>query len=107
MNKLFIFLSLLFSIKYSAQEQLAQDKAPTASKDTSWKTSGFFGLNASQTTLSNWQGGGQDNVTLNGIVNLEAVYKRDKFEQWTNKLDAQFGMMRPGDAKQFRKNSDQ
>jgi hypothetical protein len=78
-----------------------------ATKDTSWKVSGFFGLNASQTSLSNWQGGGQDNVALNTILNLEAVYRRDQFESWTNKLDAQYGIMQPGFGRKFRKNMDQ
>lgn len=72
-----------------------------------WKMTGFMGLNASQTALNNWQGGGQDNVALNGIVNFEAVYKRDEFEQWTNKLDAQYGIIKPGDVEHFRKNIDQ
>lgn len=86
---------------------IAQDSIRPIVKDTSWKISGFLGLNASQTALSNWQGGGQDNVALNAILNIEAVYRRDEFEQWTNKLDAQYGMIKPGQAKQFRKNIDQ
>jgi hypothetical protein len=102
MKKIFIPLLFIYSMYVTAQEP-----APAAVKDTSWKVSGFFGVNASQTALSNWQGGGQDNVALNGILNLEAVYKRDKFEQWTNKLDAQYGMIKPGEAKLFRKNIDQ
>lgn len=81
--------------------------AEGAPKDTSaWKTSGFFGLNLSQTALSNWQGGGQDNVAINGIFNFEAVYKK-KTLSWTNKVDAQYGIIKPGEAKLFRKNIDQ
>lgn len=84
----------------------AQDSIRPQTRDTSWKFSGFFGLNASQTTLSNWQGGGQNNVAINGILNFQAVYKRDAFEEWTNKIDAQYGIFRPGQAG-FRKNIDQ
>jgi hypothetical protein len=76
-------------------------------KDTTWKTTGFLGLNASQTALSNWQGGGQNNVALGALFNIEAVYRRDQFEQWTNKLDAQYGMIKQGDVRWFRKNLDQ
>lgn len=80
--------------------------AQTTVKDTSWKTAGFFGLNASQTALSNWQGGGQDNIAINAILNAQAIYTKGKLT-WTNKLDAQYGIMKPGEAKLFRKNIDQ
>lgn len=84
----------------------AQDIQP-AKKDTSyWKKAGFLGLNASNTILSNWQGGGQNNTALNAIFNFEAVYKKDK-QEWTNKLDCQYGIIRQGDAPGFRKNVDQ
>ncbi len=83
----------------------AQDSS--AKKDTTyWKKSGFFGLNASNTSLSDWQGGGQDNVAINGILNVEANYKKAKHE-WTNKLDGQLGFIRPGYGSKFRKNIDQ
>ncbi len=85
----------------------AQDTVPPLIKDTAWKASGFFGVNASQTSLSDWQGGGQNNLALGGILNLDIIYRRDAFEQWQNKLDAQFGMLRQGDQRMLRKNLDQ
>ncbi|MEI8138042.1 MAG: DUF3078 domain-containing protein [Bacteroidota bacterium] len=85
---------------------IAQDAENTAAKDTSWKTSGYFGLNFSQTTLSNWQGGGQDNIAGNSILNIQAAYIKGKHE-WLNKLDAQYGLVKTGDAKLFKKNIDQ
>src|SRR5688572_27258346 len=81
----------------------AQDSIPPLIKDTSWKSAGFIGINASQTALSDWQGGGNNNVALGFIVNLEVKYQRDKFEQWINKLDAQFGTVKQGDKEGFRK----
>ncbi len=78
-------------------------------KDTSyWQKSGFFGLNASQTQLSNWQGGGQNNVAINSIFNLQVQYKKDK-QEWLNKLDAQYGVIKIGLGKggSFQKNIDQ
>jgi hypothetical protein len=102
MKKLLFIPVLLLSYQSFSQEPVAP-----AVKDTSWKITGVIGLSASQTALSNWQGGGQNNIALNGIFNIEAVYKRDKFEQWTNKLDAQYGIIKQGDAGQFRKNLDQ
>lgn len=75
-------------------------------KISPWKREGFFGLNASQTALHNWQGGGQDNIAINAILNLQLSYKSGK-SAWLNKLDAQYGIFKPGDFKKFRKNIDQ
>lgn len=86
------------------QTAIAQNETK---KDTSyWKTAGFIGLNGSMTQLSNWQGGGQPNVNGNAIFNYQADYKRG-IVVWSNKLDAQYGLIRPGDARLFRKNIDQ
>jgi hypothetical protein len=101
MKKIFTLISVICFIATNAQE------TRPAAKDTSWKVSGFFGLNASKTSLSNWQGGGQNNTTLNSIFNFEALYRRDEFEQWVTKIDAQFGLIRPGDVRGYRKNNDQ
>jgi hypothetical protein len=97
-------ITILVALSYfsNAQEAPAQQI-----RDTTWKKAGFFGVNASQTALSDWQGGGQNNVAAGAILNLEVKYQRDKFEQWINKLDAQFGMIKQGDRGGFRKNIDQ
>jgi len=102
MKKIFMSLTLL-----SAIHLFSQDAAAPAKKDTSyWKTAGFFGLNASQTTLSDWQGGGQNNIAINGILNYQIDYKKDK-HAWTTKFDGQLGFVKPGDVEKFRKNIDQ
>ncbi len=102
MKKLFTLLSLVLVVTVYAQDATPK----TATKDTSWKTSGFFGVNLSQTALSDWQGGGQNNVAANAIFNGDAVYRKNKLT-WTNKVDAQYGIIKPGEAKLFRKNIDQ
>jgi hypothetical protein len=99
---LFILLVPAFSLA-----QVNQDSVPPMVKDTAWKIHGFFGVNASQTTLSDWQGGGQNNIAVGSILNIDATYKRDAFEQWTNKLDAQLGAILQGGSKGYRKNLDQ
>lgn len=111
MRIIFFLLALISLLNISAQDSSA---VKTAVKDTSWKTTGYFGLNASQTALYNWQGGGQENVAVNAIVNGEAVYKKGKIT-WLNKLDAQYGIIKlgtatiynPDDRRPFRKNIDQ
>jgi hypothetical protein len=90
-----------------AAVSIAQAGGNAPKKDTSyWKTAGFLGLNGSITQLSNWQGGGQPNTTGNAIFNFQADYKKDK-HIWTTKIDAQYGLIKPGDFKLFRKNIDQ
>lgn len=71
-----------------------------------WKSSGFIGLNFSQTALSNWQGGGQDNVALNSILDYQITYQKGR-HSWQNKLYGNYGLMRTGTDKLFKKNTDQ
>lgn len=112
MKKILTLLSFCFSIGLMAQEPLVlqpiqKDTLPVK-KDTSWKVSGFFGVNASNTQLNNWQGGGLNTTALNTILNLQAVYKKGK-QEWLNKLDAQYGFAKlgAGSSVPFRKNIDQ
>jgi hypothetical protein len=82
-----------------------------AAKDTSWKTGGFFSLNANQVTLQNWAAGGDNAISLIGLMNVFANYKKDK-TTWDNSLDLGYGLIANGkqindlDAKSFRKNED-
>lgn len=94
-----ITLFIAFGITLSAQE--------ATKKDSAWKINGFFSLNVSQTTLSDWQGGGQNNLTIGSLFNLDATWKKGKEMMWTNKLDAQYGLIRQGTVKTFRKSTDQ
>lgn len=96
-KKIFITTVLGVSTMANAQE--------TKKDTTYWTKAGFFGLNASNTQLSDWQSGGQNNTALNAIFNYNALYKKAKNE-WTNKLDAQYGLIRQGGSS-FRKNIDQ
>lgn len=113
MKKLILFFVSVVTVALNAQDPLVlqpiqKDSATTVKKDTSWKVSGFFGVNASQTSLSDWQGGGQNATAINSIFNIQAVYKKGK-QEWTNKLDAQYGIAKlgAGDGIPFRKNIDQ
>lgn len=104
MKKSFLLCLCAF---FSFQVLLAQpDNDKPAPKDTSWKIHGFTGLNFAQTALSNWQGGGQDNIAFTGIANIEANYKKGKAE-WSNKLDLQYGIVLQGNSKYWKKNVDQ
>lgn len=104
MKNLSIVLAFFSVLNFNAQDAAKSD---AAAKDTSWKTAGFFGLNMSQTALNNWQGGGQDNIAINAILNGEATYRKGKVT-WTNKFDSQYGIVKTGlDSRIFKKNIDQ
>ncbi len=111
MKRIFTFFALTLFLVSKGQDPLIlqpikADSLTPVKKDTSWKTSGFFGVNFSQTALNNWQGGGQNNIAGNTILNLQANYAKGK-HAWVNKLDAQFGMIKTDDDKLFKKNIDQ
>ena len=105
-----IIIATLLILAFTGRTQ-TNDSIPPLIKDTAWTVHGYFGVNTSQTTLSDWSAGGQNNVTLAGILNLDILYKRDQFERWQNKLDALFGVIRQGETegpyKGFIKNIDQ
>ncbi len=100
MKKSFLILLLLtFSNVLFAQEGISKDSSY-------WKQQGFLGLNFSQTALSNWQGGGQDNVAFTGILNVSENYKRGG-QEWKNNLDMQYGVFKQNGSGVFQKNIDQ
>jgi hypothetical protein len=75
-----------------------------AQNDTIWRTGGLFAVNFNQVSLSNWAGGGQNSVALNGLANLFANYKKGKLA-WDNNLDMGYGIVKQGE-EQIRKNDD-
>lgn len=81
MNKiLFALTGILFSIVSVAQT------------DTSyWKKGGNFSLQFSQAAYSNWQAGGTNSITSNGLVSLFANYEKDKWA-WKNSLNMAYGL---------------
>ncbi|MGZ2369770.1 DUF3078 domain-containing protein [Ancylomarina sp. YFZ004] len=86
-NLLFVFFALI-SLNISAQE----------TQDTSyWKKGGMASLSFSQTSLSNWSGGGDNAISTNVQLNLFANYTRDK-NAWDNTLKLEYGLLKQGDA---------
>lgn len=97
--KKIISILLLTSCNLLAQTEIKKDT-------TYWHKNGFFGLNLAQTSLSNWQGGGQDNIAFSGLLNAELQYKKNKSE-WVNRIDGQYGVVKMGNSKLWQKNVDQ
>src|SRR5512133_2541219 len=57
-----------------------------------WKKGGVFSLNMAQSSFTNWAAGGQNSLALNGLINLNANFKKDR-QAWDNTLDIGYGKM--------------
>ena len=58
-----------------------------------WKLSGVAGINASQTSLTNWSGGGENSLAGNGYLNGALNYSLDRWA-WDNSLVLDYGLAR-------------
>lgn len=89
MKRLIVFLAmggLLFTLANAQEANTASD---TPKKD--WTIKGVTGLNASQTSLTNWAAGGENTVAGNLYLNIDANYLKDKWS-WDNGLRTDFGL---------------
>ncbi|WP_421918753.1 DUF3078 domain-containing protein [Marinifilum sp.] len=83
-------ISLLIAVVGLAA--MAQEK-----QDTSyWKKGGMVSISFSQTSLTNWSGGGDNAVSTNGQLNLFANYNKGK-NSWENKMNLEYGLVKQGD----------
>tara|TARA_R110001583_G_scaffold55182_1_gene168040 strand:- start:10312 stop:11196 length:885 start_codon:yes stop_codon:yes gene_type:complete len=86
-NLLFVFFAFI-CLNLNAQE----------TQDTSyWKKGGMASLSFSQTSLSNWSGGGDNAISTNLQLNLFANYTKAK-NAWDNTLNLEYGLLKQGDA---------
>lgn len=97
--KRFLYLALLLPFSLAAQ-----DTTKTAAKDTSWKAGGVIGLNFSQTSLTNWAGGGENSIAVSTYASLYANYKKGE-TTWDNTLDLGYGLIQQG-SQTLRKSDD-
>lgn len=90
MKKLILpILILLFAQTLLAQEE----KEDTTSL---WKTGGVTSVNFSQVSFKNWASGGENSFSLNGMLNLHANYKKERFS-WDNDLNIGYGIIKQGE----------
>lgn len=107
-RKLLLSLSLILLIGTTyAQQSTDSSAASVATKAASiadsvtkaspdpapkrWVFSGVTGINASQTSLTNWSAGGENTVAGNAYLNIAAKYK-NKSWHWDNILNTEFGL---------------
>ncbi|MCE3007104.1 MAG: DUF3078 domain-containing protein [Bacteroidetes bacterium] len=58
-----------------------------------WKTGASLGINFSQTSVSNWQSGAQNNLAFNAVTGMYAKYNRNNFF-WHTLFDGSYGLTR-------------
>jgi len=88
MKKLSFTLLLTFvAIFVSAQEK----------QDTSyWKKGGMASITFSQTSLTNWSGGGDNAVSTNALLDVFANFNKGK-NSWENIMKLEYGLVKQGD----------
>ena len=85
MKKILLLSFFVFNFSYFVSAQTVTD--------TSWKKGGFFAINLSQTQYSNWAGGGENSLAINGMFNVFYNYRVEK-TTWENSLDLGYGMVK-------------
>ncbi len=107
---IFITLFTLFAGQFlSAQVSEKEDALKKTNTDTinGWKKGGMFALTFGQSSFTNWAAGGINNISVNGITNLFASYKKDNLT-WDNTLNLAYGIqvLGKGDNKSTQKTDD-
>lgn len=95
MKKLFLLSLGLTTALSFAQVTEGEKELTTVNTDTvdGWSKGGYFSLNGSQTSLTNWVAGGQNSVTVNGLFGVYADLKRGSMT-WENSLDLGYGILK-------------
>jgi len=85
-------IALLLLVTMFAFAVTAQEK-----QDTSyWKKGGLASITFSQTSLTNWSGGGDNAVSTNALLDLHANFNKGK-NSWENTMKLEYGLVKQGD----------
>lgn len=87
--------------------QAETDKLKSIAADSikPWKLGGVVSLNGQQVSLTNWAAGGINSISIGGLVNVFAKYKKGK-TTWDNSLELGYGIIQQGSNAQWQKNDD-
>ncbi len=86
-------------------EVMPELKSIPADSVVGWKKGVSSFINVSQTSLTNWSAGGENSLSINGLVNLFASYKKGK-SVWDNTFDIGYGLLKQGKETDFIKTDD-
>ena len=114
MKQFFLFISFsIFSFANAQGDNKVLDASEQAALVTNlqaaelddstkiWNFGGLTTLNFSQVSLNNWAGGGVSSLTATGLVNLNAIYAKDK-TSWVSSLDLAYGLLKNKDVDAFK-----
>lgn len=93
MKKIILGILTVASLAMYGQNQLAvtaEQVGDSTRKAAPWKISGLYSAAMTQTSLTNWAAGGNNNVNVTGLFKQLAVYSKNKWV-WNNLLEANFG----------------
>lgn len=113
MKRIIFFIAVLCIYHQSTgQDDAVKQMKDAAAKEikgldsNGWKKTGTFILNINQGALSNWAAGGEQNVLgVNGLLNYNINYKKDK-NRWDNYFDLALGFQNATSFNKFRKIDD-
>ena len=100
------FLMLLaFFVKGQTTEAEKTLKTQTADTTAGWSYGGTINTTLAQVSLTNWAAGGQNSISVNGLLSLFARYKKDNM-LWENYLDLAYGTVKQGEKGDWMKSDD-
>lgn len=108
---IFFFFTIVIIAQDDKSEAVKLIEKTISAKDITvdsakyWKYGGVISLNGQQVSLTNWSAGGNSSISLAGLVNVFAKYKKGKIN-WETNLDLGYGVINQGDAKKWWKNDD-
>ncbi len=83
-----IYLTILaFAFAFTVT---AQEEGENTEPKKPWVWSGLYSATMTQTSLTNWAAGGNNNVNINGLIKQGAKYQKGQWT-WANLLEANFG----------------
>ncbi len=108
MKKLFLLI-FITAININLFAQVTDKEADLKKQNTDtiegWKYGGMFSLSFSQTSLTNWSAGGENSISINGMANLFANYKKGN-STFENYLNLGYGLLKQGKSSNFMKTDD-
>lgn len=94
MKKILLLVFVGCSTMAMTQVTEGEKDLVSVSKDTvdGWKKGGYYALNGSQVSLTNWVAGGQNSIAINSLFGLYANLKKGNMT-WENSFDFGYGIM--------------
>jgi hypothetical protein len=102
-----IIIFVVISLSAYCQTTEAEEKLKTLPADTvtGWNYGGTIATALSQVSLTNWASGGQNSISVNGMLSLFARYKKGNM-LWENYLDLAYGTVKQGKDSDWLKSDD-